>query len=624
MTTLAAQDIAYPICMAVSAAILLFSLGIAVFLPKLHGTNGKKRILTPWLIVSAGVFLSATVLLIPYYQFTATPDMYHPRNVIHTMLLSLYHAARLFIIEGDLPEIIRTRYNDLYGVLFALICGIALATTIRTVVAFFQKSTVYGPLKSRKEAPAYVFSELNEKSLTLAADIKKNHADALLVFCDVFEQNDETSFETVERAKRLGAFCFKDDMLALRPHFTCRSGALYFFAIADERLEGAKHDKRLSPLTVVSGEEENIRQAYTLATDPHFLERKNTHLYVFSQTTLGELLLSNLPNGKIKVRRVNDIRSLIYHSLSKPEVMKSLFDSVWTDKNGKKHIHAVIVGLGGHGGVMLRTLLWFCQIEGYELTIDAFDGDDGKRENFCTRFPEIMKCNGCNSENDARYTLNFRTGYSVKSPTFWDAVQGIDRPTFLLVSLGSDALNIDTAVALRRYFRRRSQTPEIYAIVYDSYCAKVLPKATNYKGDTYGIKCIGSLAETYSEDAILNDALEDKAKRIHTESYKGSEASFFQYEYNYRSSMASALYHSLLCERKIIDPKKREDEYEDAELEPLRKQEQIRWNAYMRSEGYRYAPTRDDVALTHNLLISYDRLSPEQKGNIKVPLPVTK
>ena len=479
MTTLAAQDIAYPICMAVSTAILLFSLGIAVFLPKLHGTNGKKRVLTPWLIVSAGVFLSATVLLIPYYQFTAPSDLYHPRNVIHTVLLSFYHAARLFIIEGDLPEIIRTRYNDLYGVLFALICGIALATTIRTVVTFFQKSTVYDPLKLRKEAPAYVFSELNEKSLTLAADIKKNHADALLVFCDVFEQNDEASFETVERAKRLGAFCFKDDMLALRPHFTYRSGKLYFFAIADERLEGAKHDKRLSPLTAVSGEEENIRQAYTLATDPQFLERENTHLYVFSQATLGELLLSNLPNGKIKVRRVNDIRSLIYHSLSKPEVMKSLFDSVWTDKNGKKHIHAVIVGLGGHGGVMLRTLLWFCQIEGYELTIDAFDGDDGKRENFCTRFPDIMKCNGRDSENDARYTLSFHTGYSVQAPAFWDAVQGIDRPTFLLVSLGSDTLNIDTAVALRRHFHRRSQTPEIYAIVYDSYCAQVLPNATN-------------------------------------------------------------------------------------------------------------------------------------------------
>ena len=37
--------------------------------------------------------------------------------------------------------------------------------------------------------------------------------------------------------------------------------------------------------------------------------------------------------------------------------------------------------------------------------------------------------------------------------------------------------------------------------------------------------------------------------------------------------------------------------------------EHIRWNAYMRTEGYRYAKTRNDLAKTHPNLVPTDRLT---------------
>ena len=61
----------------------------------------------------------------------------------------------------------------------------------------------------------YIFPELNEKSLALATDIKQSHRTAKIVFADVFENNDEVTYELIERARELGAICFKKDILAV-------------------------------------------------------------------------------------------------------------------------------------------------------------------------------------------------------------------------------------------------------------------------------------------------------------------------------------------------------------------------------------------------------------------------
>ena len=42
--------------------------------------------------------------------------------------------------------------------------------------------------------------------------------------------------------------------------------------------------------------------------------------------------------------------------------------------------------------------------------------------------------------------------------------------------------------------------------------------------------------------------------------------------------------------------------------------EHRRWNAYMRSEGFTYAEKRNNLAKTHNCLVTYDDLSLEEKA----------
>lgn len=94
-------------------------------------------------------------------------------------------------------------------------------------------------------------------------------------------------------------------------------------------------------------------------------------------------------------------------------------------------------------------------------------------------------------------------------------------------------------------------------------------------------------------------------------------SSFWMLEYNYRSSIAKALHERLrkklseLGYLKLPSVEKAWGERTDAEKLAIGEHEHIRWNAYMRSEGYTYSEIRNDIAKQHNLLCSTDKLRDE-------------
>jgi len=85
----------------------------------------------------------------------------------------------------------------------------------------------------------------------------------------------------------------------------------------------------------------------------------------------------------------------------------------------------------------------------------------------------------------------------------------------------------------------------------------------------------------------------------------------FRNEYNYRSSIAKAI-HVRLRKKLNFKPEITGKAWEDMTLEEkieIGKIEHVRWNAYMRSEGYRYAPKRNDLARLHHNLVPTGELS---------------
>lgn len=584
----------WSICFFVS--VILFLGAIIASIRLAHVKNKKGRILNTVNVLVFGTFLSAVVMFLPIYD-----DFFSqaPYQLAKKVLLSIHNAIRLFIVDGEFtiitdyvskaPENIR----HLYSVYAAAIFVIAPVLTFGFVLSFFKNLSAYRRYLFGFFKEVFVFSELNDKSVALATSLKKNNRKRLIIFTDVFEKNDEVSYEQIEQAREIQGICFKKDIQVVNFKLHSRKAPITFFAIGND-------------------ETENINQSLKLIDT--YVGRDNTNLYVFTNKTESDLLLTSQDKGKVKVRRVNDVRSLINRILF--EDGKRIFDSArQMDEQHNRLISAVIVGLGQHGSMMTKSLAWFGQMDGYDICVHAFDHDEFAGDKFNAQCPELMdqRFNGSKIEGEAHYEIKIHAGIDVESTKFTCAIQAIPMPTYILVALGNDETNIQTAVYLRSLYERIGCHPIIQSIVYSSAEKTALRGACNFKKQEYDIEFIGNLDSSYSEEVIIDSELENAA--LHRHLKWGSESEFWKYEYNYRSSIAAAIHKKMkiLCGMPGIekDAVNRTNE----ELWTLRRLEHRRWNAYMRSEGYSYAPVRNDLAKTHNCLVPFNKLS--EKDQVK-------
>ena len=576
--------------------LILPVVAVVLFLSSNH--RRKKPRVKIFNVMFAGTFLANLVMFFPIHGSSAEATFW---GGLRTVLLSVFHSMQVFTIGCDFsvvrdsiqfcPDGMAVWYLLWASALYVL----APIFTFGFVLSLFKNLTAYLKYIQFYFREAYIFSQLNEKSLALAEDLNAKHDRAVIVFTDVFEENQDGISELIEAAERIGAICFKKDI-----------------TIVDFK----KHSKRkpISFFAIGENESDNLDQAITLID--LYRTRKDTHIYVFSKKIESELLLTAVDKGQVKVRRINEVQSLVNRLLY--ESGNTLFESARETKEGGRKISAAVIGMGCHGTEMVKALSWFGQMDGYELEIHAFDKDPLALEKFTALAPELMSAdyNGVYVEGEARYRITIHPGMDVDSITFAEEIAKIRDTTYVVVALGNDDVNISTAVKLRMYFERMKIHPVIYAIVYNSNQKKALEGIKNYRGQAYDIQFIGDVESSYTEAVIIDSELEDDALRIHMK--WGQEDEFWTYEYNYRSSMASAIHMKARIACKISGADKKETELSQQERNTIEVLEHRRWNAYMRSEGYVFSGSKDkssrnDLGKMHHDLVDFSSLSEEEK-----------
>lgn len=580
------------VCFSASFAVLAASVIGAVALSKIRY---KRRMISPFYLFFSGFIVSSILIFWPVYEMIFREDS---MGMLKTLLLSVHNTIRLFVVDGEFSFITDHISKDIGWIYtpytFFAICLFVIAPflTFGVVLSFFKNLSAYKKFLFGFFADTYVFSELNDRSLTLAADMKKNNRRRLIIFTDVFDKNEEYSYEMVEKARAIGAITFKKDIADIRFNFHSKKKEISFFNIGYDNSE-------------------NIKQALSLIEK--YKNRENTSIYVFTTATDGELLLNRVDKGKIKVRRINEVGSLVSRLLY--DEGERIFKSAVESPDGTKHISAVIVGMGQHGTEMTKALSWFCQMDGYRAEINAFDRDVHARSRFAALCPELMDSahNGnFEDDGDSQYKITVHSRCDIETKKFLDVLQKLPEVTYVFVALGDDTANINASVAIRTLMEKRGLKPVIDTVIYDSEKKKALEGITNYSGQSYDINFTGDFDISYSEKVILHSDLERVALSRHL--MWGEEEDFWKYEYNYRSSIASAIHRKMksLCKIPGIDkaPKDRTEE----ELQAIRRMEHRRWDAYMRSEGYCYAEERNNLAKTHHCLIPFDRLSPKDQA----------
>lgn len=549
-------------------------------------------------LLFAGVFVAAVFMFYPIHRVTTEAGFF---GICRAVLLSAFTSMQVFTIGCDFSVIKDSMIHcpDLLDVLYqmwaATLYVVAPVFTFGFVLSLFKNISAYLKYIWVFFRETYVFSELNEKSLVLAEDIKTKHKKAAIVFTDVFEDNEENTYELIESAKKIGAICFKKDILVIDFNKHSRRKAISFFAIGND-------------------ETENLNQALKLIEI--YKKRSDTHVYVFSAKIESELLLTSIDKGMVKVRRINEIQSLVNRILY--DQGKIIFDSAIEDANGDKRISVVTIGMGRHGKEMVKALAWYGQMDGYKLEINAFDQDPLAEDKFVALAPELMSpdYNGVEVNGEAQYKITIHSGVDVQTASFAEQIKKLTDATYVFVALGNDDININTAVTLRMYFERMKIHPVIQAVVYNSQQKKALEGIKNYRGQAYDIEFVGDMESSYTEDVIIDSELEEDALQRHLK--WGEEEEFWTYEYNYRSSIASAIHMKARINCAIPGADKKEEDLTAEERNIIEVLEHRRWNAYMRAEGYVFTGSKDkssrnDLAKMHHDLVDFSSLSEEEK-----------
>lgn len=193
---------------------------------------------------------------------------------------------------------------------------------------------------------------------------------------------------------------------------------------------------------------------------------------------------------------------------------------------------------------------------------------------------------------------------------------------YVLVALGDDDLNMRAASWVKHTLDRKNLAaprciPVNFAIENSDLCAAIQRDARG-KGGGCILNAFGSVASRYDIGNIISTRLDDFAYSVNCAHDEGVEKrAFLMDEYKRNSSVASALHlpyklvtfgkmecNSLFNVKKVNVQASAGDESD--ELVPRYLLEHRRWNAYMRSEGYRCPDTAEFFRMAFNAEGKYD------------------
>lgn len=171
-----------------------------------------------------------------------------------------------------------------------VICFVCPFLSLGYILSLFSKVRASTKLALSYGKDVYVFSQLNEESITFASDISQNHPKAGIIFCDVIDSSGGESNPFSDRAEQLNATCLNKPITAVNFKLHSKKRRVYFFCISDN--EQANTNDALELI----GKYKNLR---------------HTRLYFFSTLLESQLVLANCDSGYIRVRRVDKARTFI-------------------------------------------------------------------------------------------------------------------------------------------------------------------------------------------------------------------------------------------------------------------------------------------------------------------------
>ena len=546
--------------------LLIFAVGVALVILNRRDIKRVVRVL------GVCVFLMLMSGIYPYYA-----------KETYAIGLTLVESMCAMLLNSNPGEILAgfngfdVAYIGVYKTVLLVLLIIAPLFTVGITLSFFSEKFARIIYRIRSEfRDTYLFSAINERTLCIAEDVAATDRKALIVFALRISEEDIDA-EALARIKEINACVINDDIVQIG--HTLRHVRNYYLLGTDSS--------------------ENLDTGLRLYKKYNGEHTDKVNMWLYTKNEISEVIFDHLYET-FNVRLINE-EGLIARALATDY---PLYDAV---KDGKLSI--LLVGGGNIGLEILRTLT-MCSCLGDDVRVDInvidLNGEKAK-DIFEKTSPALAE----------KWNIKFHSA-DIKTSNFTEVLNGIE-PTYIVVSLGSETLNMETALYIRRKYGIDGGLPLIHALVdHKSIDEQITPNlcVSDWKYNpenrkfestpicSFEIKTFGSYEDTYKGlriGASYRDCLAvavNAANRGVTAVDDWNNAEWLTDLYNqvgfykdYSDAFAVSVPYKLwmlgleLVEDGAGDVSALENVLE-ANMDMLRKNENKRYEAFMRSKGW--------------------------------------
>lgn len=349
---------------------------------------------------------------------------------------------------------------------------------------------------------------------------------------------------------------------------------------------------------------------------------------------------------KMTFRCINLKQNVIYNYL--------YTHNLFFDVEESRELLIGVVGSGIYAKELIKGLLWYGQMPGFKLKIHVFDESGSLEEYFAYECPELMDKRGDSTVGEAEYELDFHEcGPGTRK--YAESLKRIQYFSHLYFMDEKDDKNIENGIDSDKILKMYDSENEtkIICLICDPVKKEILQRKEDefslkdYRKEPYNLVF---LYEEWSYKFAVNSDMEEDAQKEHLKwvnnpYYSGtkkddnivkmdeedSREEFYNYEYNYRSSVARTIrarkrgeldekefwkdlpISEKWGESRSLEVSKEQDARDEKAKNAQREAEHKGWNAYMRAEGFCYGEKNSARYKRHRCLKSFEELHPEDK-----------
>ena len=414
-------------------------------------------------------------------------------NVGINILMALFSTIEMVVMNINLNGIDQScRDNALYMTLFALAHAMAIVLVATTVLSIWGKRlTTKFLLRLYSHKRSYIFFDINEEAMTLAADLLKNDKHRLVIFVN----EDDSHLDDIER---MGAYYINPSSSrnkvggsSLFKNIISSNSELFYIS-ADEahNMNGA-----LTMLTLLKKlSSEKLRHAEE-SIDLHIRIDSEDMQKVFEEARkMQEVNLNYSVFNEAEIiatQLINEYPPVKYIA---PDTTKAIATTDY---------EVMIIGFGKRGRAMLRKTIEFGEFVGSKYRATIVDAAiKSKIGSFNATYPAVTTNYNIDAIEDSASSDTFFALLKERSATLKQ----------IIISLPTDAQNIKRAIEIHKILTSLGRNNiDIIAVTRSADGYDFIHTSKNFAS----IHCIGHNKAIYTEAIIVNDALAAQAVATH-------------------------------------------------------------------------------------------------------------